>query len=336
MDPTTGSCVDVDECSIGRDDCNMMSTTCLDNHGSFACICRTGFYNPLDTPNSCQDLDECEYSKSIGFSICPTYGRCYNTLGSYVCICLTGFDPVYINGQLSVCNDINECHTPITGSFPSVELSGAKVDVDQSSFNSASTGASLALDGLPNTVAETASEIKSRMRFDMRVHRPVRMVRMNGVSSSDLFRVFLGRSIDRSLAFFCGEKPVAGPIHEAIFHCAMVARYIWIERPDYHSAVRIAHVVIWYFEPYTGPIRCGANSGCINTIGGSYCDECSDGYILSSSGQCVDANECATSCSVAAFPVQTIQISSSAVDFDPMPSYYNFQGNYCNSKSQWH
>ncbi|KAK3595092.1 hypothetical protein CHS0354_043192 [Potamilus streckersoni] len=89
--------MDQDECSnIGV--CTGTHTYCLNNPGSYQCLCENGYAK--DTNGSCIDFDECADSSH---RICAQ--ECVNTDGSYLCNCRAGF---LQNG--TECADIDECN----------------------------------------------------------------------------------------------------------------------------------------------------------------------------------------------------------------------------------
>ena len=103
LNPITGNCDDIDECrelsSIYGDICK--NGECVNNDGSFECICEPGYkFNP-DTLN-CDDVNECEDPE-----YCP--GFCQNTDGSYVCHCPP--DHLYsADGKRCIPNPIGLCY----------------------------------------------------------------------------------------------------------------------------------------------------------------------------------------------------------------------------------
>ena len=91
-----GSCLDVDECTLGTDDCSA-DGACTNSAGSFSCACNTGFSGDGVT---CTDDDEC----TLGTDGCSADGACTNSAGSFSCACNAGF-----SGDGVACTDDDEC-----------------------------------------------------------------------------------------------------------------------------------------------------------------------------------------------------------------------------------
>ncbi|XP_065179894.1 fibrillin-3-like [Sycon ciliatum] len=101
-DGSVGSCVDVDECALGTDGCNVTGgERCVNTHGSFHCDCLTGFVFDASL-GECTDLNECSYSNRYRY--CSYSASCRNTHGSYLCNCSTG---LMFDGR--ACIDVDEC-----------------------------------------------------------------------------------------------------------------------------------------------------------------------------------------------------------------------------------
>lgn len=92
------TCVDVDECQEGTDDCDAFAT-CENTQGSYTCTCPDGF---TGDGQACVDKDECEN----GTANCDENAECFNNPGSYTCQCLDGLE-----GDGTACKDIDECAT---------------------------------------------------------------------------------------------------------------------------------------------------------------------------------------------------------------------------------
>ena len=132
--PNNDECQDVDECSLGLDDCDTFAT-CTNTNGSFTCECLQGFEdksrtcteyqcrnhtndgseaNPNTTSQSictcigkysdagrnCEDIDECKWGS---FDCPPSAPICQNVIGGYECQC----DAV----SNSSCNPVNPCES---------------------------------------------------------------------------------------------------------------------------------------------------------------------------------------------------------------------------------
>ena len=106
-------CQDVDECSSSVvNPCpgnGVKTPRCVNNLGSFECICNQGFAEVLDDSGyfaGCEDEDECADTNT---PVCvPSGGSCLNTMGSYLCSCNVGFNG---SGYASRdgCRDLDEC-----------------------------------------------------------------------------------------------------------------------------------------------------------------------------------------------------------------------------------
>ncbi|XP_077970402.1 uncharacterized protein LOC120328603 isoform X9 [Styela clava] len=88
-------------------DCNPSYSECVNTHGSFHCVCLSGYTDlyPDDTEKSgqnCTDIDECEPQPGL---CAPDHSTCTNQIGSYSCACNEGY-----TGDASVeCVDMDEC-----------------------------------------------------------------------------------------------------------------------------------------------------------------------------------------------------------------------------------
>ena len=70
-------------CRYNLDDCHS-AATCQDTHGSFDCVCNSGY---VGTGKDCDDVDECEEDPDA----CSTFAVCANTAGAYTCTCNDGY-----------------------------------------------------------------------------------------------------------------------------------------------------------------------------------------------------------------------------------------------------
>lgn len=117
------SCLDVDECKENSRICN--GGECINNQGSFSCICGSGLLPGLDN-SSCigknldfeklnwyielgkilfitfTDINECEKDKNICGS-----GECINNVGTYTCQCEEGYSSK--SDDNPYCTDEDEC-----------------------------------------------------------------------------------------------------------------------------------------------------------------------------------------------------------------------------------
>uniref|UniRef100_A0A8C4TFG9 Fibrillin-1-like n=1 Tax=Erpetoichthys calabaricus TaxID=27687 RepID=A0A8C4TFG9_ERPCA len=90
---------DIDECRVIGGLCR--NGVCVNNEGSFNCICKTGYTTDL-SGTGCMDLDECAQSPK------PCNFICKNTEGSYLCSCPRGY---ILQEDGRSCRDLDECST---------------------------------------------------------------------------------------------------------------------------------------------------------------------------------------------------------------------------------
>ncbi|MFK7986805.1 MAG: EGF domain-containing protein [Sandaracinaceae bacterium] len=97
-----GTCVDIDECDLGIDDCADLAV-CRNTGGGFTCTCIDGYEGP---GNFCNDVDEC-----LTPGACHPDATCTNQVGNYACGCNEG----YIGDGRLVCADVDDCGTIVCG-----------------------------------------------------------------------------------------------------------------------------------------------------------------------------------------------------------------------------
>ncbi|XP_015191223.1 PREDICTED: fibrillin-2-like [Polistes dominula] len=114
FNPTKKSCEDVDECSLGRHDCQRVTHQCINTNGSYHCQlippCQNGFKRELIN-NTCVDIDEC--SENLHNCRLEFHQYCVNKVGSYECLtrlpsCSSGYK---YSLQSNSCEDVDECLT---------------------------------------------------------------------------------------------------------------------------------------------------------------------------------------------------------------------------------
>ena len=102
-------CQDVDECTSSITGPCPGNANCVNNVGSFECICNQGLVQVLGDDGTfagCEDLDEC--ADKISPVCVPTGGSCLNTIGSYMCDCIGGFNGTGYSSR-DGCLDLDEC-----------------------------------------------------------------------------------------------------------------------------------------------------------------------------------------------------------------------------------
>ena len=61
-------CIDIDECVSGIDECDPVSTQCVNNDGSYTCVCKSGYapyMNGSMTPWNCLGLGHLRSSQCV-------------------------------------------------------------------------------------------------------------------------------------------------------------------------------------------------------------------------------------------------------------------------------
>uniref|UniRef100_A0A182JP89 Uncharacterized protein n=1 Tax=Anopheles christyi TaxID=43041 RepID=A0A182JP89_9DIPT len=93
LNPTTGTCEDVNECEEQEHGCDY----CQNAYGGYECTCPEGF-ELADDDKHCQDVNECAASDDEEGSICSH--ECHNTVGSFECRCPDAF---HLNNDRRTC-----------------------------------------------------------------------------------------------------------------------------------------------------------------------------------------------------------------------------------------
>ena len=93
-----GDCADIDECAVSGF-CGTGAVSCMNESGTFACACATGYAAASATGALCENVNEC----AAAVNPCGA-GTCTDNAGSYACACAAGFR---FDG--ATCVDIDEC-----------------------------------------------------------------------------------------------------------------------------------------------------------------------------------------------------------------------------------
>ncbi|XP_065674611.1 latent-transforming growth factor beta-binding protein 2 isoform X2 [Hydra vulgaris] len=112
-------CVDVDECYLGKSDCDLDNGNCINLDGGFNCNCNPGYVaNETGFSYTCLDENEC-ITKGCYNSI-SVNATCFNEIGCFTCTCPRGYTgngymlgTQYLSAKGPVngtgCNDLDEC-----------------------------------------------------------------------------------------------------------------------------------------------------------------------------------------------------------------------------------
>ncbi|KAH8406404.1 hypothetical protein KR222_000115, partial [Zaprionus bogoriensis] len=112
--PDASSCVDIDECETGDNNCGDRQI-CRNRIGGYICTCPTGHVlsRLKDGSNTCMDINECIQDQPA----CSSNAQCFNTIGSFYCECKPGFqkktsqDTPLAWQSHTQCFDVDECLT---------------------------------------------------------------------------------------------------------------------------------------------------------------------------------------------------------------------------------
>ncbi|CAD5215006.1 unnamed protein product [Bursaphelenchus okinawaensis] len=100
---TSQGCEDLDECAEGLVTCRGgVTSKCVNKPGGFECQCAPGYTGSSDSPQGCQDINECDTPELY----CGNKAKCKNAPGSYSCECFEGYEKAH---NSTTCVDVNEC-----------------------------------------------------------------------------------------------------------------------------------------------------------------------------------------------------------------------------------
>ncbi|MGH0135014.1 UNVERIFIED_CONTAM: hypothetical protein FKN15_059778 [Acipenser sinensis] len=267
------SCVDINECVVNPGTCG--PGTCQNLDGTYRCICPPGYYL---TEERCEDINECQELPGL----CQG-GNCINTFGSFQCECPPGF---YLNEETRVCDDVNECETPgICGPGTCYNTVGNYTCICPPDY--------MQVNGGNNCMDMRRSLCYRNFHSDNGTcdgELPFNMTKKMCCCSYNIGRAWNkpceqcpipSTNIDecRDIPGVCENGVCINMIGS--FRCECPVGFV------YNDKLLICEDID---ECQNGPV-CQQNADCLNTAG-SYRCECKPGYRFTSTGQCIDQNEC--------------------------------------------
>ena len=118
-------CYDLDECTLGTDQCDSVVGSCTDIDGDYECSCPDGYvevYVYSDDPDAgvknierlvshtCRDYNECGDDTDAATHTCGDNTSCNNVDGTFNCECNAGYHNIAIGeNAMNYCSDIDEC-----------------------------------------------------------------------------------------------------------------------------------------------------------------------------------------------------------------------------------
>ncbi|XP_067136118.1 fibrillin-2-like isoform X2 [Centruroides vittatus] len=252
-DPTTRTCVDINECNDGNR-C-LSNQKCENTLGSFRCICLEG-YQMDPTTKTCNDINEC----LLGYHNCLTTQRCDNTIGSFICVriisCGTGYT---INAETRECEDDDECRLGTHNCGPSFVCRNTEGSFRCDRIR-CPPGQKLLSDGTCQTI--TCSR---------------------GMESDSN-----GNCIDINE---CVNPGICRPNQRCINTVGSYRCQNLLTCGGGYEVNEYGNQCVDIDECSRGTHECGAKQICRNRAGGYIC-ECPTGYLMNSQRECEDIDEC--------------------------------------------
>ncbi|XP_041371795.1 fibrillin-2-like isoform X2 [Gigantopelta aegis] len=265
------ACIDIDECGTGIDNCTQDCTNII---GSFLCSCRSG-YNKNGF-SDCVDINECE----SGAAMCEQI--CQNVEGSYNCFCDFGFvltddrkkcqkisDPCQFYGSLQCshyCRVVdNTAKCQCNYGYKLGTDSTSCIDIDECALTDPN------IVKCSHTCTNTPGSYTCSCPVGMRLDNDLR-------TCVECDPDKWGENCTNT----CNCDPIGSTGCDRVTGCQCKSGWIGTLCESDVDECSIS------------TISCPTSSDCQN-LPGSYRCECRTGYVKSSTGDCVDVDECATS-----------------------------------------
>uniref|UniRef100_UPI00358F92B7 fibrillin-2-like n=1 Tax=Myxine glutinosa TaxID=7769 RepID=UPI00358F92B7 len=254
--PITVILEDINECMELPGLCQ--GGSCLNTFGSFQCVCPPGFFLNEES-RICEDVDECTTSPGV----CGP-GTCYNTLGNYTCVCPS--DYMQVNGGNN-CMDMRKsfCYKSYNETCENELPYNLTKKMCCCSYNVGKAW-NKPCEPCPAPTTSRYTQLCGNQLpgfiIDIHTGKPVDIDECRDIPGV----CYNGVCINQVGSFRC-ECPLGFSYNDQLLLCE-----------DIDECVNSEHL-------------CFNNAFCVN-IPGSYRCECTKGYSRSSSGTCVDRNEC--------------------------------------------
>jgi hypothetical protein len=253
---------DVNECAFETDTCDPVQEVCINNFGSFTCMCGNGYEG---TVGACTDINECLTNPCES----EVNTRCQNLAGSYRCVCQTGFFEFSGVCTAGVSKTVYALFTDIVG-FEVNDIHFAYNDT---------------------------SIYQIPLAADLDAHFNASMLRdYQSVFVNSITRAGQVARVTMTLTFLPNSSVSDMEIVDA-FVSQLTGRFSNVVLPNskvYNTSFAVGDPIINPCEE--GTFQCPENAVCVfNGISGQHTCMCVDGWMGSGNDSCTDVDECLNS-----------------------------------------